>query len=66
VDRDAETLDERIGMEGDQIGVVVNIRKKRAPVRGWRCPNAQLYGVLGLRDLIGDTTDPARLLLRTG
>ena len=28
--------------------------RKMGTVRGWRCPNVQLYGVLGLRELIGD------------
>jgi hypothetical protein len=46
-------------------GRVKNMTKKRAPVRGWWCPNVQLHVLLGLRELIGETTDANRVYSRT-
>jgi hypothetical protein len=41
------------------------VTKKMGTGPWWRCPNVQLYGVLGLRELIGDTTDANRVYSRS-
>jgi hypothetical protein len=48
----------------EETGHRKNPQKNGHPSGDGGCPNVQLYGVLGLRELIGDTTDYGRLYSR--